>query len=66
MEKVSLTDKKVENLKNSPVYSQIEMEINLMFERIIKSIVSENEKLKKENVKLKRVVYNTMKEKGLA
>lgn len=66
MEKVSLTDKKVENMKNSPVYSQIEMEINLMFERIIKSIVSENEKLKKENVKLKRVVYNTMKEKGLA
>ncbi len=57
-------DKKVKDLKNSDYYLQLEKEINLMFFKIIGSIVSENKKLKEQNEKLKKVVKITTKECG--
>lgn len=64
MEKaVEIIDKKVEDLKNTEVYFQLEREINEMLDRLIRSITSENSRLKKQNEALKNVVKNTMKEK---
>ena len=64
MEKaVEIIDKKVEDLKNTEVYFQLEREINEMLDRLIRSITSENARLKKQNEALKNVVKNTMKEK---
>ncbi|MBQ3234881.1 MAG: hypothetical protein IJA97_01845 [Clostridia bacterium] len=58
-----IIEEKVENLKNSPFYSQLEIEINEMFFKIIRSVTEENRALKRQNDALKRVVKNTMNEK---
>ncbi len=61
---MEIIDKKVEILKNSEYYDQLEREINLMFYKIISSVMSENFKLKKQNERLKRVVNGRAKENG--
>ena len=61
---MEIIDKKVEILKNSEYYDQLEREINLMFYIIISSVMSENFKLKKQNERLKRVVNGRAKENG--
>lgn len=59
-----IIEKKVENLKNSDYYLQLEREINLMFFKIISSVVSENQRLKGQNERLKKAVKITAKERG--
>lgn len=61
---MEIIDKKVEILKNSEYYDQLEREINLMFYKIISSVMSENFKLKKQNERLKRVVNGRAKDSG--
>ena len=55
---------KVESLKNSEYYGELEREINFMFHKIISRVLEENKKLKKENFGLKKMVKNTVFEKG--
>lgn len=59
-----IIENKVQDIKNTEFYAILEREINDMFERVIRSVITENDKLKRQNNALKRVVKNTMEEKA--
>lgn len=58
------TENSVKTLANSSVRLEVENAINDMLDRLLFSVITENNRLKAENLRLKKVVKTACKDRG--
>lgn len=58
------TENNVKTLANSSVRLEVENAINDMLDRLLFSVITENNRLKAENSRLKKVVKTVCKDRG--
>ena len=58
------TENNVKTLANSSLRLEVENAINDMLDRLLFSVITENNRLKAENLRLKKVVKTACKDRG--